>query len=95
MARATIRIDYDGGGHIEIAEQAHAGMAVPDLTTQAVLLAQGAFEKLIRAAGMTLQPAPPVDELGDGEVPAGAVDTVRQNGKANDQAAARAAGKRE
>lgn len=95
MARATIRIDYDGGGHIEIAEQSFGGVAIPDLTSQAVLLAQGAFEKLIRAAGMSLQPAPPANELGDGEVAAGAVDTGSRNGKANEQAAARAAGKRE
>jgi hypothetical protein len=86
MARATIRIEYDGGGHIEIAEQSFGGIAIPDLTSQAVLLAQGAFEKLIRAAGMTLQPQPP--EPPADEAPP--VDTVPQN---NGRAPARATGK--
>jgi hypothetical protein len=87
MAKVTIRIDYDGGGHAEFCEQSLAGLSIADLNGQAIVLVQVAFEKAIRAAGMTFQPAPPPDDE-----PAQSVDTEQsRNGKAN--TTAKAAGK--
>lgn len=79
MATVTIRIDYDGGGHAEFCEQSLAGLSISDLNGQAIVLVQVAFEKAIRAAGMTFQPAPPPEDE-----PAPSVDTEpSRNGKAN------------
>lgn len=82
MATVTIRIDYDGGGHAEFCEQSLQGLSISDLNPQAIILTQAAFEKAIRAAGMTFQPAPPPDDE-----PAQSVDTEpSRNGKVNNTA---------
>ena len=88
MARVILRIEYDGGGHVEFCEQSLAGLSIPDLNAQAIMLAQGAYEKAVRAAGLTIQapPEPAADEASGRAEP-----RAETNGRPS--ASARAAGR--
>ena len=85
MAKATLRIEYDGGGHTEFVEVAPPTVLVPDLDMNAVLLAQTAFQKALRAAGLAV-PTPEAAE------PEAAPDPAT-NGKADAASAAAAVAK--